>query len=254
MASILPDLKSCDDHLRHLYKSMPIEEFMNSPNVTMIAKLMKTVLPDNSEKTTLLCNETKFVVCNGNDEECLHYAVLSEKCVLHQCLPCKLKRSNEKKREKRKELELSSPEPDKRIKPGSTCNFRYLTPDDQKARLRKLNNDRKTNSVRMKEMKLRLTLMNESFNKEDNPELLSCIKSALAEVDGKQQDFKKALLAAIMENEIRSNGNNCGKGAITEEDYAEFVNQVMTGMKNFSLRISNKVSSCVLTQHFVETC
>ena len=58
----------------------------------------------------------------------------------------------------------------------------------------------------MKEMKLRLTLMNESFNKEDDPELLSCVKSALAEVDGKQQDFKKALLAAITENEIRSNG------------------------------------------------
>ena len=253
MTSILPDLKSCDDHLRNLYESTSAEEFMNSPNVTKIAKLMKIVLPENSEKTTPLCNEKKFVVCNGNDDECLHFAVLSEKCLLHQCLPCKLKRSNEKKREKRKELELSSPEPDKRIKPGSRCNFRYLTPDDQTARLRKLNDGRKRNSARMKEMKLRLTLMNESFNKDDDPELLSCVKSALAEVDGKQQDFKKALLAAIMENEITSNGNNCSKGAITEEDYAEFVSQVMTEMKNFSLRISNKVSLCGLTQHFVET-
>ena len=128
-----------------------------------------------------------------------------------------------------------------------------MTPDDQRTRIRKLNDDRKKNNARIKDMKLRLTLKNESFNKEDDPELLSCVKSALAEVDGKQQDFKKALLAAIMENEITSNGNNCSKGALTEEDYAEFITQVMTEMKNFSLRISNKVSSCGLMNQFVET-
>ena len=64
VASILPDLKSCDGHIRNLYKSMPVEEFMNSRNVNKIAKLMKIDSPENSEKTTPLCNETKFVVCN----------------------------------------------------------------------------------------------------------------------------------------------------------------------------------------------
>ena len=247
MTSIFPDAQTCDDHLMNMYNSMPVEEFMSNPTVTRVAKLLKLVLPENASKTTVLSKDSNFVVCHGNDDSCLHYALVKEQCRISLCLNCKNKRSNETRREKRKELDLSSPDPDKRTKASSKCNLRYLSPEELTKRAKNLNDDRKKNTVRMKKLISKLTEKNESFNKEDDPELLSCVKSALAEVDGKQHEFKKALVAAILEHELATNGKKCSNMEITEKDYAEFIDQVMTEMKNFSLRLSNKVSSYYFT-------
>ena len=239
MMTIMPDIKSCDDQLRSLYNSLPPEEFSNDANVRKLAKLMKIFLPENVEKVTLLSDADRFVLCNGDHDECLQYAVLSGSCQLSLCSQCMIKCANEQKQVKRKDMELCRPDPDKKTKANSRCNFQFLSPDEVMKRVKNMNEDRKQTNSRIKAMKAKLSELKESFDKDD-AELLSCVQSALNEVNGNKEEFTKALLSAIMENEVASQGKK-GKEAISEKDYADFIDQVNTEMKNFSLRISNKV-------------
>uniref|UniRef100_A0A7S2K8C9 Uncharacterized protein n=1 Tax=Leptocylindrus danicus TaxID=163516 RepID=A0A7S2K8C9_9STRA len=116
MQSIFPTISSCEESIRDMYSSLPAEQFENNANVTKVAKLMKLVIPAIDSKPTTLARNISFTLCNGSYEDCIHYAVMSNGRSLPLCVRCKIGRRNELKRQKRKELKLSSPGPDKRVK------------------------------------------------------------------------------------------------------------------------------------------
>ena len=126
MESTFPSYSSCDKTLKDLYESMSLEQFVADPTVTKIAKMMKLVIPDSASKPVVLANDARFVICEGGDASCLHYAVLGNKCQLLMCQGCKSKRSNDIKRAKRRGTVLASPEPDKRTK----ASPKYIRPCD----------------------------------------------------------------------------------------------------------------------------
>ena len=220
---------------------MPLDQFVADPKVTKIAKIMKLIIPDSASKPVELADDAKFVICEGGGASCLHYAVLGNKCKLSMCQDCKLKRGNELKRAKRHKTTLASPESDKKTKASSRCNFRYLSEEDGAERINNLNVERKKISATVRRLAEVLADTNESFNKDDNPELLNCIKSALAEVDGKAEEFKRSLLGAIMENEVSKSVKNGSEEELSTNDYQGFVDQVMAEMKNFALQVNDKV-------------
>ena len=248
MQSIFPAASSCEDAVQSLYDSMGDDAFVHDPSVTRVAKMIKLVYNSGMFRPLKLADNVNFVLCGGNGRNCTHFALLKDKCKLHFCTSCRHDHDNTSQRKRRKDSELKSPEPDKKYKTGSRCNWRYMSPEDTSKRAAAQTRDRNKVSAKLNRMSKNLCKHSRKFDREDNEDIVKLLTHAFEDVKNNPEELKRSIMGALLESEIKRAGSNeqvCS-GNDTEilkvDECATFVNQVLEEMEKFSLHLCKKVS------------